>query len=144
MPSLFASKASREFGKSEVTKCNHSNDATRFVALLKLQVGRGLVPHQPCFGVLTACTRESTRSPRLCPPEAGKAEGNGRWDAQGTTPKRIRRGQDGQAPNGWTAGALPSDPQSLYASMISAFVKILFVDRIRLQLAIHGRARDSE
>ena len=32
-----------------------------------LQVGRGLVPRQPCFGVLTAGTRESIRSP-------------GRWD----------------------------------------------------------------
>ncbi len=50
---------------------------------LAFQVGRGLVPHQPCFGVLTKGTRESTRrSPRLCPPEAGKAEGNGSWDAQ--------------------------------------------------------------
>jgi len=27
------------------------------------QVGRGLVPRQPCFGVLTAGTRESIRSP---------------------------------------------------------------------------------
>ncbi len=27
---------------------------------LVIQVGRGLVPHQPCFGVLTAGTREST------------------------------------------------------------------------------------
>ncbi len=40
------------------------------------EVGRGLVPHQPCFGVLTVGARESIRSPRLCPPEAGKAEGN--------------------------------------------------------------------
>jgi len=65
---------------------------------LALQVGRGLVPHQPCFGVLTAGTRESTRSPRFCPLEAGKAERNGSWDAQVSTPKRIRRGQP---PNGW-------------------------------------------
>ncbi len=62
------------------------------------QVGRGLVPHQPCFGVLTASTRESTRSPQLCPPPAGKAERNESWNAQlCSAPKRIRRGQ---APNG--------------------------------------------
>ncbi len=47
---------------------------------LAFQVGRGLVPHQPCFGVLTVGTRDLTRSPRLCPPEAGKAEGIGSWD----------------------------------------------------------------
>ncbi len=49
---------------------------------LGFQVGRGLVPHQPCFGVLTSGTRESTRSTRLCPPPADKVEGNGSWDAQ--------------------------------------------------------------
>ena len=49
---------------------------------LAFQVGRGLVPLQLCFDVLTAGTRESTRSRRLFPPEAGKADGNGSWDAQ--------------------------------------------------------------
>ncbi len=48
---------------------------------LAFQVGRGLVPHQPCFGVLTAVTRKSTRSPRLCPPPADKAEENESSDA---------------------------------------------------------------
>ncbi len=67
---------------------------------LAFQVGRGLVPLQPCFGVLKADIRESTGSPQLCPPPAGKAEGNGSWDAHCSTPKRIRRGQ---APNGWAS-----------------------------------------
>ncbi len=71
------------------------------LVVLAFQVGPGLVPHQPCFGVLTAGTREATRCPQLCPPPAGKAEGNGSWDAKlCSTPKRIRRGQ---APNGWAS-----------------------------------------
>ena len=43
--------------------------AVRQVCDLAFHVGRGLfrlVPHQPCFGVLTAGTRGLTRSPRLC------------------------------------------------------------------------------
>ncbi len=73
------------------------------LADLARQVGRGLVPHQPCFGVLTSGTRESTRSPRLCSPEAGKDEGIGIGTPNGRTPKRIRRGQAGQAPSRWAS-----------------------------------------
>ncbi len=60
---------------------------TAFLRHLAFQVGRGLVPHQPCFGVLTAGTREANDSGT---PNFG-------------TPKRIRRGQ---APNGWASERL--------------------------------------
>ncbi len=61
-------------GCAQIAVCEKCVDAS-FVPFcdLAFQVGRGLGPHQPCFGVLTDGTNESTRSPRLCPAPAGKA-----------------------------------------------------------------------
>ncbi len=65
------------------------------------QVDRGLVPHQPCFGVLTTRSRSLLLLLRVGPPSAGKREAAAGRIAilHRSTPKRIHRGQ---APNGWS------------------------------------------